>query len=103
MAACTPTCASSGSYTQVPLPTGVVLDGRGMIAKANQIAISMLGEPLEGEKWLTVIQRSFSPRQDDGHEVSLRDGRKVKLSITPLVEEKGQLIVITDWLLSILK
>ena len=79
------------------LPAGViVLDGRGMIAKANQIAISMLGEPLEGEKWLTVIQRSFSPRQDDGHEVSLRDGRRVKLEISALSPEPGQLILMTD-------
>ena len=44
------------------MPAGVVvLDGRGMIAKANQIAIDMLGEPLEGEKWFSVIQRSFRP------------------------------------------
>jgi two-component system sensor histidine kinase FlrB len=79
------------------LPAGViVLDGRGMIARANQIAIDMLGEPLEGEKWLTIIQRSFCPKQDDGHEVSLKDGRKVKLNISALSPEPGQLILMTD-------
>ncbi len=79
------------------MPAGViVLDGRGMIARANQIAIDMLGEPLEGEKWLAIIQRSFRPKQDDGHEVSLKDGRRVKLDISALSPEAGQLILMTD-------
>jgi two-component system sensor histidine kinase FlrB len=79
------------------MPAGVVvLDGRGLVAKANQIAIGMLGEPLEGEKWFSVIQRSFRPHQDDGHEVSLKDGRLIKLDITPLAPEPGQLILMTD-------
>ena len=79
------------------MPAGVVvLDGRGMIAKANQIAIDMLGEPLEGEKLFSVIQRSFRPQQDDGHEVSLKDGRLIKLDITALAPEPGQLILMTD-------
>lgn len=73
-----------------------MLDGKGMIAKANQIAIDMLGEPLEGEKWFSVIQRSFRPQQDDGHEVSLKDGRLIKLDITALAPEPGQLILMTD-------
>lgn len=79
------------------MPAGViVLDKNGVITQANQQAVALLGEPLESELWREVILRSFKPQADDGHEVSLRDGRKVKLSITPLVEEKGQLIVITD-------
>ncbi|MDT0628249.1 HAMP domain-containing sensor histidine kinase [Alteromonas sp. W364] len=79
------------------MPAGViVLDQFGRIKQANQQAVELLGEPLEKELWREIIHRSFKPQADDGHEVSLRDGRKVKLSITPLVEEKGQLIVITD-------
>jgi two-component system sensor histidine kinase FlrB len=79
------------------MPAGVVvLDQKGHIKQANQQAIELLGEPLEKELWREIILRSFKPQADDGHEVSLRDGRKVKLSITPLVEEKGQLIVLTD-------
>lgn len=77
------------------MPNGVVvLDGKGMVSQANKVAIDLLGEPLEGEKWRTVIGRSFKPREDDGHEVSLRNGRRVKLEITPL--KSGQLIVMTD-------
>lgn len=79
------------------MPAGViVLDGQGMVAKANQIAINLLGEPLEGERWLTVIQRSFEPNGSDGHEVTLRDGRLIKLDISPLTPEPGQLILMSD-------
>jgi two-component system, sensor histidine kinase FlrB len=79
------------------MPAGVVvIDGNGWVKQANQLASDLLGEPLEGQLWRTIIQRSFKPQADDGHEVSLIDGRKVKLSITPLVNEPGQLIVLTD-------
>ena len=77
------------------LPNGIiVLDNKGMVRQANKQAIQLLGEPLEGEKWRTVIARSFKPRQDDGHEVSLHNGRRVKLELMPL--KSGQLIVMTD-------
>jgi len=79
------------------MPNGViVLDGSGIVRQANRQAMELLGEPLEGEIWRRIITRSFKPRADDGHEVSLIDGRRVKLSITPLQNEPGQLIVITD-------
>ena len=79
------------------MPAGViVIDGTGVVRQANTLAKTLLGEPLENELWRNIIARSFKPRADDGHEVSLHDGRRVKLSITPLIEEPGQLIVITD-------
>jgi len=79
------------------LPAGVVvINGKGLIKQANAQAKDLLGEPLEGQQWRAIIARSFKPQADDGHEVSLIDGRKVKMSITPLVEEPGQLIVLTD-------
>ena len=79
------------------MPAGVVvIDGKGSVKQANQLARELLGEPLEGQIWRSIIHRSFKPRADDGHEVSLHDGRKVKLSITPLMNEPGQLIVLTD-------
>lgn len=79
------------------MPAGVVvIDGKGIVKQANKLARDLLGEPLDEMLWRTIIQRSFNPQKDDGHEVSLRDGRMVKLSITPLVGEAGQLIVLTD-------
>lgn len=89
--------ASWLSHLVDTMPAGViVLDGKGMVAKANRLAIEMLGEPLEGEKWLAIIRRSFRLREDDGHEVSLRDGRRIKLEISSLAPEAGQLILMTD-------
>ncbi|WP_434356325.1 ATP-binding protein [Parasalinivibrio latis] len=84
-------------YKQVldVMPAGVILlDSKGVVAEANPEAHRLLGEPLETQRWLEVIQRSFAPREDDGHEVSLRDGRKVRLDIS--ASDSGQLIMITD-------
>lgn len=79
------------------MPAGVVvIDGKGFVRQSNNLAKVLLGEPLEGQLWRSIITRSFKPQADDGHEVSLYDGRKVKLSITPLEKEPGQLIVLTD-------
>jgi len=79
------------------MPAGVVvIDGKGVVRQSNNLSKTLLGEPLEGQLWRTIIARSFKPQADDGHEVSLYDGRKVKLSITPLEKEPGQLIVLTD-------
>ncbi|MDO6705196.1 PAS domain-containing sensor histidine kinase [Photobacterium sp. 1_MG-2023] len=84
-------------YKQVieVMPTGVILlDGMGKVCEANPEAVRLLGEPLAGERWVEVIQRAFAPQEDDGHEISLRSGRKVKLAIS--ASDSGQLIVITD-------
>jgi two-component system sensor histidine kinase FlrB len=79
------------------LPNGiVVLDSNGVVVKANPVAIALLGEPLCGQRWLDIINRSFRPQSDDGLEVSLHDGRRVQLSISALSHEPGQLIVLTD-------
>lgn len=79
------------------MPTGmVVLDGDGIVTKVNNVAQQLLDEPILGQPWYQVIQRSFKPRADDWHEVSLKDGRRVKLEITALGDQPGQLIMITD-------
>jgi len=79
------------------LPTGVLLlDGEGLITRANPAALALLGEPLEGLSWRQIIARCFEPREDDGHEISLRDGRRVQLSTQPLPDQPGQLVFITD-------
>ncbi|KLV11009.1 PAS domain-containing sensor histidine kinase [Photobacterium ganghwense] len=77
------------------MPSGVIfLDSAGKVSEANPEACRLLGEPLVGVKWVEVIQRAFAPREDDGHEVSLRNGRRVRLAISATAS--GQLIFITD-------
>ncbi|HEB86234.1 MAG TPA: PAS domain-containing sensor histidine kinase [Gammaproteobacteria bacterium] len=79
------------------LPGGViVLDGEGIIRENNPAAEELLGQPLLGISWSEVIGRAFAPRCDDGHEVSLADGRRVNISTCPLGTEPGQILLITD-------
>jgi len=79
------------------MPTGMImLDGNGIVVKINDTAKRLLDEPILGQPWFDVIKRSFKPRADDWHEVSLNDGRRVKLEITTLGGQPGQLIMITD-------
>ena len=79
------------------MPTGMImLNGNGIVVKINDTARLLLDEPILGQPWFDVIKRSFKPRADDWHEVSLNDGRRVKLEITALGDQPGQLIMITD-------
>ncbi|SIQ49927.1 PAS/PAC sensor signal transduction histidine kinase [Shewanella morhuae] len=79
------------------MPSGVVIiNGDGIVTDANPVAAELLERSLCGARWIDVIHSAFAPQDDDGHEVSLRNGRRVKLAITPLTPEPGQLIVLTD-------
>ncbi len=79
------------------LPAGVVvLDADGVVAESNPAAQSLLGEPLDGVEWIDVIKRAFAPQIDDGHDVSLRDGRRVSISTQALGNEPGQILVLQD-------
>lgn len=79
------------------LPGGViVIDGHGIVTEANPAACELLGLPLEGQLWRNIIARSFAPREDDGHEISLRDGRRLSISTRSLDAEPGQLVLLND-------
>jgi two-component system sensor histidine kinase FlrB len=87
------------------LPGGILLlDGEGRIRECNPAAQALLipvvadegCEPLLGKLWRDVIVSSFSPKPDDGHEISLVDGRRVSLQTASLGSEPGQIILITD-------
>lgn len=79
------------------LPGGViVIDGTGMVREANPAALDLLGEPLIGMLWRHVIARCFAPREDDGHEISLKDGRRLSIATRSLDAEPGQLVLLND-------
>lgn len=78
------------------LPGGVVvLNSEGIIQQCNPAAVSLLGEPLQGESWSNVIKRCFLPRVDDGHEVSTVDGRRLSIA-TGAIQAQGQIVLVTD-------
>ncbi|MDR7022850.1 sensor histidine kinase [Pseudomonas peli] len=79
------------------LPGGViVIDGQGVVREANPVARNLLGQPLVGMLWRQVIARNFAPREDDGHEISLKDGRRLSIATRSLHAEPGQLVLLTD-------
>lgn len=79
------------------LPGGViVIDGQGVVREANPVARALLGTPLVGMLWREVIARNFAPRKDDGHEISLKNGRRLSIATRSLQAEPGQLVLLTD-------
>ena len=84
------------------LPAGVLqLDENGVVVQSNRAADDLLLGPagvrrLAGQRWRQLIQRCFKPRHDDGHEISLVDGRRVSLRTAAMTNERGQLVLLTD-------
>lgn len=79
------------------LPTAlVILNAQGLVVWLNPLAEAMLGYGLIGALWLDIIQKAFVPRADDGHEVSLADGRRVHVAISALNSLPGVLITLAD-------
>ena len=79
------------------MPDGLlVLDSRGVIIEANGAAHTLLDTTLLNQPWRVIIQSCFMPKASDGHEVSLRNGKLVKVATSPLQGSRGQLIVLTD-------
>ena len=79
------------------LPTAlVIVNSQGRIVWLNPTAEAMLGYGLLDSLWLDVLLRAFVPRADDGHEVSLADGRRVHVAIATLDSLPGILISLTD-------
>ena len=79
------------------LPAGVVvLDRKGLVVDANPTAQEMLGGGLSGARWGDVIRRAFAPRRDDGHEISLANGKRLSVDTRSLERGNGQVVLLTD-------
>lgn len=82
------------------LPAGVVVvDNTGIVRRVNPAAQSLLVSEhlpeLVGTPWARIIRQTFKPRQNDGHEISLADGRLVSIE-TCALDNAGQLILLSD-------
>ena len=84
------------------LPGGVVvLDGNGRVQECNRAAKDLLasqkqGQIIEGMLWRDIISDYFSPREDDGHEISLKNGKRLSIQTSGLENEPGQIVLMTD-------
>ncbi len=78
------------------MPGGIILiDAKGIIIQSNPAAKKMLQHELDGALWRDLINECFDPRDDDGFEVSTRDGRKISIA-TSSMQDEGQIILLTD-------
>lgn len=79
------------------LPGGVVvLDQHGLVQEYNPAACDLLGALARGDNWAQVVARAFAPRWDDGHDISLVDGRRVNIATQALGGEPGQILLLKD-------
>ena len=79
------------------LPGGVVvLDQFGRVQEFNPAANALLGDLTVGRPWSEVVEKSFAPRWDDGHDISLADGRLVNIATQALGDEPGQILLVTE-------
>lgn len=79
------------------LPAGVVvLDGAGRVAEFNPAAIELLGPLTSGQDWIDIVTAAFQPQWDDGHDISLKDGRRVNIATEALHGEPGQILLLKD-------
>ncbi len=79
----------------------VVLDGCGIIQETNPSADLLFRDcvadkKLIGLRWVDVIGCAFAPRADDGHDISLTDGRRVNITTNALESDTGQILLIKD-------
>jgi two-component system sensor histidine kinase FlrB len=74
----------------------LILDSRGQVSDCNPAAEAMLDGAIKGKSWRELIAEKFNPRLDDGHEISLKNGRRLSLLTRSLDDEPGQLIVLND-------
>ncbi|QPK65402.1 PAS domain-containing protein [Methylomonas sp. LL1] len=91
------TLASRLQQILAALPAAVlVLNAEGRIIDCNNRAITFLGEPLLGQPWQTVVERSLLPVPDSPHECRLQNGRIVNISLNQLGNDAEQIILLSD-------
>ena len=79
------------------LPAGVVvLDQHGLVQEFNPAATELLGALAPGQSWAGIVAAAFAPRWDDGHDISLADGRRVNLATQALSGEPGQILLVKE-------
>lgn len=79
------------------MPVGVLLlNAQGTVVMANPIVERLFGESILGGSWSKIVPKSFRPQKDDGHEVTMVSGRRVRVETSSLGDVPGQLIILVD-------
>nr|WP_283247991.1 ATP-binding protein [Marinomonas lutimaris] len=79
------------------MPVGVLLlNEEGVVVMANPVADRLFNLPLVGQSWGEIVPLSFRPQKDDGHDVSMVSGRRVRVETASLGNVPGQLVILVD-------
>ena len=79
------------------MPVGVLLlNEEGVVVMANPVADRLFNLPLIGQYWGEIVPLSFRPQEDDGHDVSMVSGRRVRVETASLGNVPGQLVILVD-------
>jgi two-component system sensor histidine kinase FlrB len=79
------------------LPAAViVLNVHGQVIDCNNHAINFLGEPLFGQQWPVIVERSLLPVLGSPHERQLKNGRIVSITRNRLSNEAEQIVLLSD-------
>ncbi|RBP81768.1 PAS domain-containing protein [Marinomonas rhizomae] len=79
------------------MPVGVLLlNEEGVVVMANPVADRLFNLPLVGQSWGAIVPLSFRPQEDDGHDVSMVSGRRVRVETASLGNVPGQLVILVD-------
>jgi len=66
------------------------------VVDCNALAIQYLAEPLLGQPWLDIVQRSLLGVFDNPQERQLNNGTRVSISTNELNPEAGRIILISE-------
>ena len=79
------------------MPVGVLLlSEEGVVVMGNPVAERLFDFPLTGKSWASIVPLSFRPQEDDGHDVSMVTGRRVRVETASLGNVPGQLVILVD-------
>ena len=79
------------------LPGGVLLlDADDSVLEANAAALGMLGEPVLGENWNQLRERTFTASTGDPGDLQLRNGRRLTLAQKSFQPGPGRVLLLTD-------
>ncbi|SBS24972.1 Sporulation kinase E [Marinomonas aquimarina] len=79
------------------MPVGVMmLNPEGRVVMTNPIVDRLFGESILGGVWSDIVPKSFRPQKDDGHEITMVTGRRVRVETSSLGDVPGQLIILVD-------
>ncbi len=74
----------------------IVVDVDGDIVRENAVVGEMFGHSLIGRKWSQVMYEHCEAKIENPHEIRLKSGKYVNLSLRSLSPDPGQIVLLTD-------